>query len=100
MTGSFGSVAYSSSKAAIIGITLPLSRDLDKFNIRVNCICPGLIDTPMSHSQDKKFMKNSSPIKTIGYPKDIVQAINSILDNKFINGSIICVDGGVITPHF
>ena len=100
LVGSMGSVAYSASKGAIIGMTIPLARELGKYNIRVNCICPGLIDTPMSTLQEKGGMLNSSPIKKIGISKDIVEAVNSILENDFINGSNISVDGGALTPHF
>merc|ERR1712072_1339888 len=45
--GQNGQAAYSASKAGVVGMTLPMARDLGKFGIRVNTICPGIIDTPM-----------------------------------------------------
>ena len=59
--GQIGQVAYSSSKGGVVGLTLPLARDLAVVGIRANCILPGLIDTPISSSRNDSDAPTSSP---------------------------------------
>lgn len=102
--GQKGQTAYSSSKGAIIGMTLPMARDLGKSKIRVNTIAPGLINTPMtSNLMESKPMKsiiNQTPLNKTGSPKDIALTVEYIMKNEFVNGTVIRVDGGVRMPYF
>jgi NAD(P)-dependent dehydrogenase (short-subunit alcohol dehydrogenase family) len=99
--------AYASSKAAIVGLTKNLAIELGKFNIRVNCVSPGAIDTKMLRSglnrdnidmySEEDLLHNIEKLhllKKIGKPKDIANCVYFILDNEFINGSNIIIDGG------
>ena len=102
--GQKGQTAYSASKGALIGMTLPMARDLGKFKIRVNSIAPGIIETPMikgfKDSRIGKGIIDNTPLKTFGKPVHIAMAVEAIIVNDFINGTVIRVDGGVRLPHF
>lgn len=102
--GQRGMLSYSSSKGALNGMTLPMARDLGKYGIRVNTIAPGLIVTPMSEnsleSEGVKISINQSPLKMLGKPEHITKAIHFIDENKYLNGEILRIDGGVRLPHF
>lgn len=96
--------AYASSKAAIVGLTRNLAIELAKFNIRVNCISPGAIDTPMLRDGLSRGHTNSFDsfcqvqlLKKVGMPEDIANFCLYLADNKkasFITGSNIVIDGG------
>jgi NAD(P)-dependent dehydrogenase (short-subunit alcohol dehydrogenase family) len=96
--GMKGLTSYSASKGALIGMTLPMARDLGKYKIRVNSICPGLIPTPLIENIKGNILsvKNSTPIKRLGQTYEIAQACESLIINDFINGTIIKVDGGIV----
>jgi 3-hydroxyacyl-CoA dehydrogenase/3-hydroxy-2-methylbutyryl-CoA dehydrogenase len=102
--GQRGQVAYSSSKGALVGMTLPMSRDLGKWKIRVATIAPGLIETPMTEGfKDNKVGKmliESTPLKVLGKPIHVALAAEFIIKNDFVNGTVIRVDGGIRFPHF
>lgn len=92
-------VAYSASKAAIIGFTKALAKELGPCNINVNCIAPGVIDTKMNLElsiDDFSKLKNATPMSRIGTPKDIAEATLFLASDKanFITGQIISIDGG------
>ena len=94
--------AYSMTKGAIIALTRSLAVELGRFNINVNCVCPGFVDTNMTHSyhQNDKMrqsMINMSPLRRLTDPKDVafmVAFLASDMANN-ITGQIICVDAGV-----
>lgn len=99
--GNAGQVVYGSSKSAVIGITKSLSKELAPFNIRVNGIAPGFIDTEMTQNMDERFKeKNISAIgmKRIGTPEDVAKVIVFLLSDlsEYVTGQIIGVDGGMI----
>jgi 3-hydroxyacyl-CoA dehydrogenase len=102
--GQKGQTAYSGSKGAIIGMTLPMSRDLGKYKIRVNTIAPGMIETPMTagfrDTKVGKMILDATPLKTFGKPLNISLTSEFIIKNDFVNGTVIRVDGGVRFPHF
>jgi NAD(P)-dependent dehydrogenase (short-subunit alcohol dehydrogenase family) len=104
LEGQRGQLAYSSSKGALVGMTLPMARDLGKWKIRVATIAPGLIETPMTAGfKDNKVGKmliESTPIKSLGKPIHIALAAEFIIKNDFVNGTVIRVDGGIRFPHF
>lgn len=102
--GQKGQTAYSSSKGAIIGMTLPMARDLGRYKIRVNTIAPGLINTPMIsnmlESKPIKSLINQTPLNKAGSPIDIALTVEYLMKNEFVNGTVIRVDGGVRMHYF
>jgi len=107
----FGPHVYSAAKAAVIQLTKTVAMELGEHNIRVNCICPGAIATPifgkglgMSAEQAealvpqiKGILQNVQPIKRSGLPDDIAQAVLWLAsdDATFVNGHALVVDGGL-----
>lgn len=104
LEGQRGQLAYSGSKSAIIGMALPMARDLGKFKIRVNVIAPGIIVTPMTESilqtGPMKAIVAQTPLGTTGKPEHIAMTAEYMVKNDFVNGVCIRVDGGVRFPQF
>ncbi len=99
VAGSSCEVAYSVSKAGIIGLTKALAKELAPSNIRVNCVCPGVIDTDMNKMLDDDTideLKTETPLGRLGKAEEIAQAVCMLYENKFITGQILTVDGGFI----
>lgn len=93
-------VAYSTAKAAVIGFTKALSKEVGPSGIRVNCIAPGVIDTDMNrcHSEDvMRELAEETPLGRIGTPEDIANLISFLAsaEASFITGQIITADGGL-----
>lgn len=90
-------VIYSTTKAGIISLTKSFARYF-KGNIRVNCVAPGLIDTPLTDStgEDPSWTIDYSIIKRIGKPEEIADSIIFLLSDKssYITGQVLAVDGG------
>jgi 3-hydroxyacyl-CoA dehydrogenase / 3-hydroxy-2-methylbutyryl-CoA dehydrogenase len=97
--GQMGQVAYSASKAGIVGLTLPMARDLSSIGIRVNTIAPGLIETPLLGGLPAEVLealaKSVLYPKRLGKPAEIAQLAVAIVENDYINGECIRVDGGI-----
>lgn len=97
--GQIGQVAYSASKAGVVGMTLPMARDLASIGIRVNTIAPGLIDTPLLAGLPAEVLdalaKSVLYPKRLGKPEEIAQLAVAIIENDYINGECIRVDGGI-----
>ena len=101
ISGASCEVHYSASKAALIGFTKALAKEVGLSGITVNCIAPGVIDTPMNGhlSQDIiEELKNGTPINRIGTPEDVAEAILFLASDRssFITGQVLSVDGGFI----
>ena len=97
----FNADAYSATKAALIILTKCWALEYAKYKIRVNCICPGVVDTDMTKpflktQQDKDFMNNEHPIGRIGKPEEIAKAIMYFVsdDASWTTGAVLAVDGG------
>jgi 3-oxoacyl-[acyl-carrier protein] reductase len=93
--------AYSATKAGIIGLTQALADELAPSGIRVNCIAPGVIDTPMNEHLGKETLdelKNMTPLNRLGTPEDIAQAVLFLAGDgaSFITGQTLTVDGGFL----
>jgi 3-hydroxyacyl-CoA dehydrogenase/3-hydroxy-2-methylbutyryl-CoA dehydrogenase len=97
--GQIGQVAYSASKAGIVGMTLPMARDLSSIGVRVNTIAPGLIETPLLKGLPPEVLdalgKSVLYPKRLGSPGEIAQLAVAIVENDYINGECIRVDGGI-----
>lgn len=92
--------AYSASKAGIIGLTQALAREEGPSGIRVNCIAPGVIDTPMNghlSPEDMAALREETPLMRIGAPEDVARAAVFLWENGFVTGQTVGVDGGFIT---
>jgi len=92
-------VHYSTAKAGIEGFTKALAKELGPSGITVNCIEPGVIDTPMNEKLDeatKKSLADETPLCRIGTPKEVAEAIYFFASDRssFITGQILGVDGG------
>ena len=90
---------YSASKGAINSFTLSLAKELGPSNIRVNAICPGLINTKMNASITQESLDEiveATPLRRIGDPKDVANLVEFLTneDSNFITGQIITIDGG------
>lgn len=99
--GNDGQVIYGASKSAVIGATLSASKELAKYNIRVNAIAPGLIDTDMiKQLPEEKLVKikNSIKMKRLGKPEEVAQAILFLASDmsSYITGQVLGVDGGMV----
>lgn len=101
ITGASCEVHYSASKAAVIGLTKALAREVAPSGITVNAVAPGVIDTPMNNGFDKETMealREETPVGRIGTPEDVARAILFLADEKssFITGQTLGVDGAFI----
>ncbi len=95
--------AYAASKHAVIGLTKTAAAEYGKYNIRVNAVCPTVIDTPMGkafadhNAPIMEMMKASIPMKRFGQPEEVAEVIAWLCDDSssFVNGQEIRVDGGM-----
>jgi len=97
VTGAAMEVAYSTSKAGIIGLTKSLAKELGPSNIRVNAIAPGMIDTAMnSKFSDEEIndIKEEIPLEKIGKPEEISKCIEWLLEDNYTTGQVISINGG------
>lgn len=97
--GNKGQSNYSASKAGVISITRVLALELGKYNVLVNAIAPGLIDTPLTQGLREDVLQNlmnAQPTKSIGSPENIAHAVSFLgsYNTKFITGQTLYVDGG------
>lgn len=99
--GNFGQCNYVASKAAVIGLTKTMSKELGKNNVRVNAVAPGFIGTPMVRAMPEKvvsMMEEKVPLKRLGEPEEIAAMFAFLAsdDAKYITGATMNVDGGII----
>jgi len=96
--GQAGQAAYSASKAAVVGMVLPVARDLAKHGIRVMAIAPGLFDTPMLAGVPDKVLDALKTMalfpKRLGQPRELGAAICSVVEIPYFNAETIALDGG------
>jgi NAD(P)-dependent dehydrogenase (short-subunit alcohol dehydrogenase family) len=105
--GQIGQAAYSASKGGIVGMTLPVARDLASIGVRVNTVAPGLIDTPIYAQVDsaesaaafkEKLGRNVVFPSRIGYPDEFASLVVEMVTNSYINGETVRLDGAVRLP--
>jgi NAD(P)-dependent dehydrogenase (short-subunit alcohol dehydrogenase family) len=98
--GQIGQASYSASKGAIVGMTLPIARDLAAIGVRVNTIAPGLIDTPIygegpgSEAFKEKLKRDVLFPRRLGVAEEFATLAVEILGNSYMNAEVIRVDGG------
>ena len=97
--GQIGQVAYSASKGGIVGMTLPMARDLSDYGVRVCTIAPGLFLTPLLEglpTDVKKSLGQQVPFPArLGDPTEFAKMVCHIIDNEMLNGEIIRLDGAI-----
>jgi len=100
--GQKGQAAYAASKAGVIGLTLPMARDLASYGVRVNTIAPGLIITPMLESLPEEAQEalSNQPLlpRRLGKPAEIAHLACFMIENEYLNGEVIRLDAGIRLP--
>jgi len=100
--GQIGQAAYSASKGGVVGMTLPMARELSRFGIRVMTIAPGIFWTPMVDGmppQVQESLSASIPFPSrLGKPAEFAETVAFIIGNRYLNGSVIRLDGSVRLP--
>ncbi|MFZ7101879.1 MAG: elongation factor P 5-aminopentanone reductase [Peptococcaceae bacterium] len=101
LAGSACEVHYSASKAAVIGLTKALAKEVGPANIQVNCVAPGVIQTDMNSNLNTatlEELKNNTPLRVLGSANDIAEMVLFLASNKanFITGQVISPNGGLI----
>lgn len=97
--GQIGQAAYSASKGGVVGMTLPIARELARYGIRVMAIAPGLFHTPMFDTlpqEARDSLGKMTPFPTrLGYPSEYAKLVQSIIENPMLNGETIRLDGAI-----
>ncbi len=90
--------AYSAAKAGVIGLTKALARELGASGITVNCVAPGVIDSPMNSSrlsaEELAELAEQTPLCRFGQPSEVARAVRALAENRFVTGQVLGVDGG------
>jgi 3-hydroxyacyl-CoA dehydrogenase/3-hydroxy-2-methylbutyryl-CoA dehydrogenase len=94
--GQIGQAAYSASKGGIVGMTLPLARDLASIGVRANAISPGIMDTPMLAGMGEELKQQLAAVhvfpKRLGAPDDFASLVQHLVENALINGEVVRLD--------
>ena len=97
--GQIGQAAYSASKAGVVGMTLPIARELARFGIRVMAIAPGIFETPMLASlapDVQEALGRMVPFPArLGSPEEFASLVREIVGNPMLNGEVIRLDGAI-----
>ena len=97
--GQTGQAAYSASKGGVVGMTLPMARDLGRYGIRVMTIAPGIFDTPMMQGVSEEYRQPLIAMvqnpKRFGAPAEYGRLCVSIVENNYLNGETIRIDGSI-----
>jgi NAD(P)-dependent dehydrogenase (short-subunit alcohol dehydrogenase family) len=97
--GQIGQAAYSASKGGVVGMTLPIARELAQFGIRVNTIAPGIFFTPMMHSLPaaaQESLGRSVPFpQRLGAPEEYAALAVHLIENGYMNGETVRIDGSL-----
>lgn len=97
--GQVGQVAYSATKGGIVGMTLPIARDLAPLGIRCNVIAPGIFNTPLMNASPDKvklpLIEMTQFPKRLGHPPEYAALASHIIENRFLNGEVIRLDGAI-----
>lgn len=97
--GQLGQAAYSASKGGIVSMALPAARELARFGIRVNTIAPGIFLTPLLHSLPEEAQQSLAAAipypSRLGDPAEFADAVRFLIENQYMNGEVIRLDGAI-----
>jgi len=100
--GQVGQAAYSASKGGVVGMTLPLARDLGSLGIRVNTVAPGIMDTPLLAGAPQELRESLAKLHVfpprLGTPDDFAHLVTAIVENEMLNGEVIRLDAAARMP--
>ncbi len=100
--GQIGQAAYSASKGGVVGMTLPIARDLGSVGIRVNTVAPGIMDTPLLAAAPQELRDSLAELQVfpqrLGTPADFAHLVTSIVENPMLNGEVIRLDAAARMP--
>ena len=100
--GQIGQAAYSASKGGVVGMTLPIARDLARMGIRINTIAPGIFDTPlMGMAPDavrNPLIEMTQFPKRLGNPEEFAEEVAHVVNCRYLNGEVIRLDAGIRMP--
>ncbi len=99
LTGLPGQANYSASRAALIGATKALAKEVAARKITVNAVAPGYIDTDMTHDLNQDSLKGQIPAGRFGTPEEVAYAVGFLVSERasYITGDVISVNGGLYT---
>ncbi len=92
-------VHYSAAKAALIGLTKALAKEVGPSNIRVNCVAPGVIETDMLASfsrEDKQALMDETPLCRLGTPDEVAETVLFAAESTFLTGQVLAPNGGFV----
>ena len=91
-------VHYSAAKAGVIGFTKALAKEVGASGVTVNCVAPGVIDSPMNSAHltedDLRELSEQTPVGRLGRADEVAQAVRFLAENRFVTGQVLGVDGG------
>jgi 3-oxoacyl-[acyl-carrier protein] reductase len=97
--GNVGQAAYSAAKSGIEGLTRAMAAELGPLGIRVNAIAPGFVDVPSTHAAlseaQIKSLAERTPVRRLGRSGELIDAIEFLANNAFVNGEVLALDGGL-----
>ena len=100
--GQMGQICYSASKAGVIGMMLPMVRDLAQFGVRVLTVAPGLFETPMGAGTPpevkERLVATLEFPKRMGTPAEFASLVAHLVENSYVNGELIRIDAGTRSP--
>ena len=100
--GQVGQAAYSASKGGIVGMTLPIARDLAGIGVRNVTIAPGIMDTPLLAAAPQELKDSLAQLhvfpRRLGTPEDFAHLVQAVVENEMINGEVIRLDAGARMP--
>ncbi len=97
LVGNIGQANYAASKGALISFTKSLSLEVARYNIRVNCVAPGVVRSAMTEGLDEKELKKLIPLKRFGEPSEIAEVVFFVADKaSYMTGEVVNVSGGMV----
>lgn len=100
--GQIGQAAYSASKGGVVGLTLPLARDLGSVGVRVVTVAPGIMDTPLLDGAPQELRDSLAGLQVfprrLGTPEDFAHLVRAIVENPMLNGEVIRLDAAARMP--
>lgn len=100
--GQIGQAAYSASKGGVVGMTLPLARDLGAVGVRVVTVAPGIMDTPLLAGAPQELRDSLAGLQVfprrLGTPEDFAHLVRAIIENPMLNGEVIRLDAAARMP--